>query len=241
MKPNKFFGGVALFVFGDIMQLKPVKGVYIWCKPKNADFFHAFSFQSHWNQFDIVSLVENHRQEGDAEFADILNRIRVGEATEEDMQVLQARVRPENHPDLLGATVIASTHRVVNKYNKICLDQINNELVEIEAINSHSNIPKYKPRIHDKRGTVGTTAYVQNLRIKVGCRVMLIDNIDVSDCLCNGSMGTLKAILRDHNGNVQFLMIQFDVEDSGSEMRRKHPQLAKVYPGLTPIKKNVTK
>ena len=54
-------------------------------------------------------------------------------------------------------------------------------------------------------------------------------------------MGTLKAILRDHNGNVQFLMIQFDVEDSGREMRRLHPQLAKVYPGLTPIKKNVIK
>ena len=241
MKPDAIFGGVALFVFGDVMQLKPVKGVYIWCKPKNADFFHTFSLQSHWEQFAIVSLVENHRQEGDKEYAEILNRIRVGESTEEDMQVLQARVRPENHSDLQGATVIASTHKVVNKYNKLCLDQLDNVLVEIEAINSHSNIPNYKPRIHDKRGTVGTTAYMQTLRLKVGCRVMLIDNIDVSDCLCNGSMGTLKAILRDHKGNIQNLMIQFDVEDSGREMRRVHPQLAKEYPGLTPIKKNMIK
>ena len=54
-------------------------------------------------------------------------------------------------------------------------------------------------------------------------------------------MGTLKAIIRDHKGNIQNLMIQFDVEDSGREKRRVHPQLAKEYPGLTPIKKNMIK
>ena len=29
MQPNKLFGGVALLVFGDVMQLKPVKGLYL--------------------------------------------------------------------------------------------------------------------------------------------------------------------------------------------------------------------
>ena len=241
MQPNKLFGGIALFVFGDIMQLKPVKGVYIWCQPRNIEYFHAFHVQSHWEHFDVISLVENHRQKSDAEYADILNRIRVGMLTNEDLQILQDRVRPEGHPDLTGNTVIASTHAVVNKHNKLCLEQIKSKLVEIEAINSHNNIPNFSPKVDKKKGTVGTTAYVQMLQVKQGCRVMMIDNIDVTDCLCNGSVGSVKGIVRDKNGVVQFLMVKFDNDDSGREMRRCHPRLEKSFPGCTPVKRQMVK
>ena len=239
MRPNRLFGGVALFFFGDIMQLKPVKGTYIWLQPRNSEFHQAFLVQSHWEQFEVISLIENHRQEGDKEFANILNRIRVGEITESDMQVLQVRVRPEGHPDLRGATVIASTHKVVNKYNRLALDQIESEQVEIEAINSHNNIPNFRPKINEKRGTVGPTAYLQTLQLKRGCRVMMIDNIDISDCLCNGSSGTLMAIIKDSQRQVKYLMVQFDNRDSGQEMRRGHPELSKAFPGCTPLKKQI--
>ena len=241
LQPNKVFGGVALFVFGDVMQLKPVKGVYIWCQPKCQDYLHAFLTQSHWERFAVINLLENHRQEGDAQYADILNRIRLGETSEEGIQILRERVRPEGHPDLKGATVIASTHAVVNKFNRQYLQQIKTELFEIEAINSHTNIPDFTPKIHDKRGTVGTTAFVQTLQVKLGCRVMMIDNIDVTDCLCNGSLGTVKALLRDKSGQVQILMVKFDIEDSGREMRRNHPQLSKSFPGCTPVRKKIIK
>ena len=239
MRPNRLFGGVSLFFFGDIMQLKPVKGAYIWLQPRNSEFHQAFFVQSHWEQFEVISLVENHRQEGDKEFANILNRTRVGENTESDMEVLQSRVRPEGHPDLRGATVIASTHRVVNKYNRLALDQIAAEQVGIEAINSHNNIQNFRPKINEKKGTVGPTAYLQTLQVKRGCRVMMIDNIDISDCLCNGSTGTLIAIIKDSQRQVKYLMVQFDNKDSGQEMRRGHPELSKAFPGCTPLNKQI--
>ena len=153
MEPNKLFGGVALFFFGDIMQLKPVKGKYIWCEPRSREYLHAFLVQSHWEQFTVVSLVKNHRQQKDADYADILNRIRVaekGDMTEEDLTALQESVRPEGHPDLRGALVIGSTHAVVNKHNDLCLKELKTPLVTIEAVNSHSNIPNYMPKIHPK-------------------------------------------------------------------------------------------
>ena len=241
MQPNKLFGGVALFVFGDIMQLKPVKGVYIWCQPKNQDYLHAFHVQSHWEQFEVISLMENHRQKGDAPYADILNRIRVGEIIEDDMQILSERVRPEDHSDLIGGTVIASTHAVVNRFNRLGLQKIKSKLFEIEAINGHNIIPNYIPKIDEKKGTVGTTAFLQTLRIKIECRVMMIDNIDVTDGLCNGSLGTVKSILRDTNDKVKILVVKFDNEDSGREVRRQHPNLSKAFPGCTPIKKKIVK
>ena len=89
LQPNKLFGGVAIFSFGDVMQLKPVKGRYIWCQPQSNEYLQAYLIQSHWEQFTVISLVENHRQQGDVEYANILNRIRVGEQTNEDIDILQ--------------------------------------------------------------------------------------------------------------------------------------------------------
>ena len=242
MRPNQLFGGVALIFFGDIMQLKPVMGKYIWSQPCKKEYLHAFLVQSHWENFSVISLVENHRQQGDAEYADILNRIRVGEHTDEDMSLLQERVRPEGHPDLKTALVIASTHRVVNEHNERCLSEIKSDLITIEATNSHSNIPAYVPTIHEKKKTVACTPYLQTLKLKLGCRVMLTANIDVRDSLCNGSIGTLKGILKDKNdGEVKILMIKFNNEDSGREMRRQHPHLSKQFPICTPIKKQIHK
>ena len=115
MRPNSLFGNISLFCFGDVCQLKPVLGRSIWSTPRSEEYLQAFLVNSHWEQFEVVSLEENHRQEEDRSFADMLNRVRVGLQNDEDLKMLQERVRPEDHPDLKGALVIASTHEVVNK------------------------------------------------------------------------------------------------------------------------------
>ena len=237
---NQLFGGVALFFFGDIMQLQPVMGKYIWMQPRSQEWHQAYQVEPHWEQFSSISLVENHRQQGDAEYANILNRIRVGEQTDEDLTALQERVRPEGHPEMRGATVIASTHQVVNRHNTLRLQELQSELVVIEAINSHSNIPNYRPRIDRKKQTVAQTPYLQTLSVKTGCRVMLTINLDVKDSLSNGSIGTLQGIVMD-KGEVKVLMVLFDNEHSGREARRQHPHYTKRYPDCTPIVKQVHK
>ena len=95
MRPNQLFGGVALFFFGDIMQLRPVMGHYIWAQPRSLEYLQAFLVQPYWELFKIISLVENHRQKEDALYANILNRIRIGQHTEEDIDLLQERAHPE--------------------------------------------------------------------------------------------------------------------------------------------------
>ena len=243
MEPDTLFGGVALFFFGDIMQLKPVQAKYIWCEPYSREYHEAFHLQSYWELFTVISLVENHRQQKDAEYANILNRIRVaekGKMTEEDLTALQVSVRPEGHADLRGALVIGSTHAVVNKHNDLRLKELKTPLVTIEAVNSHNNIPNYMPKIHPKKRTIGDTHLLQTFQVKVGSRVMLTNNLDVCDILSNGSIGTLEGMI-GNNGEVNVMMVRFDSRDSGREMQRLHPQYAKRFPGCTPIKKQVWK
>ena len=69
MRPDKLFGGVSICVFGDIMQLKPVKGRVIWSQPKSSEYYQAFLIKPHWEEFQVVSLVENHQQQGDSMYA----------------------------------------------------------------------------------------------------------------------------------------------------------------------------
>ena len=101
-----------------------------------------------------------------------------------------------------GAQVIASTHAVVNKYNELYLKDLQTPVLKIEAINSHNNIPNYKPKIHPKKNTVGPTPYLQTLCLKPGCRVMLTVNLNVPDSLSNGSIGTLKGVIKE-TGNAE--------------------------------------
>ena len=106
---NKTFGGVALFLLGDPAQLKPVKGRFSFDKPICEDYHLAYGDGSDtlWRSFKVINFPENHRQGNDKKYADMLNKIRVGDQTREDMELLRKRVRPKNYSDLQNALYIA--------------------------------------------------------------------------------------------------------------------------------------
>ena len=189
-KTDEFMGGVALFCFGDILQLRPCKGRFMFDRPKCQDFQLAFECDPLWEKFDVIFLEKNHRQESDHEYADILNRIRIGEPSEHDIKKLMDRVRPKNHPDLKGAMVITCTNEAVNTENRKCLNKVNGELIEVEAINIHPTIKNFKPAI-SKKGTVKETPFLSVLQLKCSAKIMLTYNIDTLDGLTNGARGTL--------------------------------------------------
>ena len=71
---------------------------------------------------------------------------------------------------------------------------------------------------------------------------MLTIDLDVTDMLSNGSLGTLRGVLRDKStGEPVILMVQFDMDDSGKKLQGRHPNLAKSFPGCTPILKQTHK
>ena len=90
---NKTFGGVCLF--WDPAQLKPVFQRFVSKKPCSEEYHLAYGDGSEplWRSFRVIFLMENHRQGNDKTYAEILNRMRIGEQTKEDIGLL-------NHPDL---------------------------------------------------------------------------------------------------------------------------------------------
>ena len=133
------FRGVIILAFGDLLQLRPVLGAFPFEKPKNSDFHATFQLHNRWKMFQVMNLNINHRQGNDKKYAEILNRIRVGKITEEDIEILKTRERPMNHADLKDVSLyIVPTRKSCAKYNNKYLDSMAGKKIHLNAIHYHT-------------------------------------------------------------------------------------------------------
>ena len=215
------FGGIALFTFGDMMQLKPVRSNYIFDMPKNEQFQIAFHVNSLWSMFKPVTLTKNHRQAGDKMYADLLNRLRIGEITEEDMILLRSRIRKKNDPDLpKEALYVARTNTVVNDHNTAELQKLDHEMVtSIAKIESYGkSTPQYT--VDNSTGKVSNTPLQYELHMKKKAKVMLTFNVDTLDSLTNGSFGEIVNFEYYSDGTLKNVLVKFFDSKSGKNKRK---------------------
>ena len=226
------FGGVGVMVFGDMMQLKPVQGRYICQEPSNPEYHAAHHLKPRWKMFQSILLEKNHRQGDDKSYADMLNRIRVGDQTEEDMQQLERRVRKKGHKDLKRAEIhIGCKRKDVAEKNKNYIMKLKGKFIPLFAKHHHDTMKNYKPQISAKDGNVGTTSFKHELMLKIGAKVMIVHNIDVPDMLTNGTIGKLEDVIRTTDGKVDILVIKVKDEKIGQKNREEKGHLKSKYPG----------
>ena len=166
--------------------------------------------------FDTVELEENHRQGDDKQYANLLNRLRFKTKNEkllpEDLKLLNSRVRPcGNEEEIIK---IFGKNQSVNTENAKELAEVKGPLFTIAAI----HVPKGKSIKINFDGTIEDTAFMDQLQLKEGARVILIHNINTSDGLTNGAQGTLINILSSL-GKVRYLLIKFDNPNIGKCQR----------------------
>ena len=218
------------------MQLKPIKGDYIFEQPKYGSLRSVFEVFNLWEEFECVVLEQNHRQGEDKEYAELLGRIRFKEKeeslSEEDLELLRSRCIPPVDDETTFQ--IFGKNASVNAVNEKRLKLQKSTLFTVEA----THIPSRKNMVIKPAGTIEDTAFLQTLRIKVGARVMLIHNVNTLDGLTNGAQGTVVQILAKDN-KVRFILVKFDNEDIGREQRRKFRYLSPVAANntVTPIER----
>ena len=161
-------------------QLKPVRAKFIFDKPSCKDYHISYDIEPLWNTFDVINLVQNHRQGEDRSYAEVLNRIRVGKHTQSDLNQLKGRVVRTNHSSIPKDAVYLCINKEV--------DEINN--------NSHAfNSKNFKPAI--RNGAVKDTPFPNELCLKVGAKVMFTFNVNTNDGLtkwCPGGTFTCSTL-----------------------------------------------
>ena len=132
---DEMFGGISIFAFGDLFQLQPVNGHHVFQEPCNEEHRVAFILRNLWQCFKVVNLEENHRQGEAKEFGDLLNRVRVGNQTEEDLELLRTRVRPEKelgHPQQFEGPGEANNYFKDDGRNKVLNNNSKMDQIPIE-------------------------------------------------------------------------------------------------------------
>jgi hypothetical protein len=167
-----------------------------------------------WENCESVLLEKNFRQK-EGPWLEMLNRFRVGEATDEDIKILESRPSSLLSPaEYNQATHLCYTNVEVNKHNT---DMIN-ILEEIkEEIKANLQTPhNYKAKVNSN-GNIDTTQFVMNLILKKGARVMVVSNIDIKDSLVNGSLGMILDIQKNEESGKDCFLIRSRSVSSNSQ------------------------
>lgn len=136
-RPREAFGGVRLMVFGDLHQLPPVvQGGEVAEHLETAHggpFFFNVTALSEGAGMRLLELDHVFRQSEEA-FLTVLNRIRDGEATEDDLSELNERTHPIR---TLGEgdsfVILTPTNAAAHRINMAYLDALPAELRTYEA------------------------------------------------------------------------------------------------------------
>lgn len=119
------FGGKQIILFGDLFQLPPIakREEEILLKRKYGGIYFFQSYAYKCGNFRFIDLQINHRQKNDILYFQILNRIREGEVTDDD--IIHINSKAINNPiDTRKILKLFPTKADVEYTNKYELDKI---------------------------------------------------------------------------------------------------------------------
>ncbi len=176
-EPNKPFGGVQLLMIGDLQQLTPVvtptEEELLQRYYDTPYFFGSKALRS--INYVTIELTHVYRQQ-DETFITLLNNIREGNVSENDLQRLNQRYDPTFQPKQGSDYIRLTTHnRMAESYNE---DQLRNLPTRAYTFSAETegNFPEYNY----------PTDF--NLTLKVGAQVMFIRNDNIGR-FYNGRIG----------------------------------------------------
>lgn len=179
---NLPFGGVKLILIGDTFQLPPIEGKEWNILNQFYDSPFFFSAKSIIQNPPIQIELEKIYRQNEIEFINILNRIRINQPNDSDIQLLNSKVRPISNKDFdENFIVLCSTNPQVNDINLQRLSSLNCKEFE------------YKGEV---TGVFPKSACVTeiDLRLKEGAQVMFLKN---GINYYNGKIGTVKKLETD--------------------------------------------
>ncbi|XP_063692079.1 uncharacterized protein LOC134824229 [Bolinopsis microptera] len=200
------FGGINVIFSGDLHQIPAVQQTMVF-ETKGIAALGPNIWKDSITFSELTDIV---RAKGDSQFTELCHRLRVGEHTPEDIELLGSRV-VEKQPkpaEIMDSMVIYPTNRQCNSHNQECIQELSktSSIVNVVAQDRFSNevfnkSSNFGDKVYDKMNKkpqdyttddVNKTAGLPtSLNIGPGARVMVRVNIDTPDKIVNGVTGTV--------------------------------------------------
>lgn len=223
------FGGVQLIMFGDLYQLSPVAkrdeeeelGKYY----NSLYFFSCKALQR--LKYKMIELRIIYRQD-DPVFISMLNHIRKGKVTKEDVSLLDERIEPDYRPNVKEPILTLMTHnKKANEWN-------DDMFLKLRT--------KCYPFYGEKKGWYGErTPAPETLILRKGARVMFLKN-DEYGRYQNGTLGWVEMVnnytikvITDEDRSVEveeavWEQNEYYVDDETKEIKTRVKGRFKQYP-----------
>ena len=154
-----------------------------------------------WPKFQPLFLKTNCRQSQNPEYGQLLNRIRVGQHSMSDIELLQTRICRQGHPmNDSGRNITASSSMVICSKHKKRL-QINDEIqsslfpekqvYELHARDcdiSGNHVSSQETQLVNEVKSV----LPQCISVREGVKVMITRNLNIQERVVNGTIGVLQ-------------------------------------------------
>ena len=224
------FGGVSIIAIGDLFQLQPVMDGYVFKDMNNSEYsiLAPSLWQEHFKMFELHEIM---RQRESKQFAEMLNRLREGNHTKEDILKFKQRLLQTNCAQYpLDAPHLFIQNAKVDEFNHRAYRAISGPKYTIKAHDSvigadskqlRDKIMKQIPS--DPRKTKQLYA---SLNVAVGQRTEISLNTRIDDGMTNGAGNVIKFIqIHQTDRPSGIIWVQFDHADVGQKTRHDNRQL----------------
>lgn len=242
-RSNRPFGGVHMLAVGDLYQLQPVGDSWIF-KSEGTGLYDSLLPSIWLDNFKCFELHTIMRQKDDTFFAELLNRLRTGEQTQEDIAVLKTRIIKTTDPHY-SLDIPHGFFMVIpkDKFNALALNGIHGEthrfVADDSVIGGHSYDFQREVLAHLPQNKNLTMQLTKILETKVNHKMEMVLNIDTNDGLVNGAPCTVMHV-QYSNTNVRkptIIWVKFDKDATGAQTRRSGVRLYKpdIHKSWTPV------
>lgn len=202
---------ISFLVIGDFRQIKAVKDEWIFENQRSPEtFYECFLLNFFWPEYELYELTEIMRQRDDLKFAEILTTIGdlgVQFCSPDEIILLDSRIKPMSEIPT-DAIILTYANKDVNAYNRQRLMGL--KPFRQKAFDFPSGKGEEIPHaiaicrsLYDKKSEVESLHPILNL--VVGQKYMITTNINTSDGLVNGTIGTLMLVIYNKNTNIKYI------------------------------------
>ncbi len=201
---KKPMGGIQIIFIGDFFQLPPVV-INRECRKEDFCFSSAV-----WNELKLEPVIlKDVKRQSEINYINVLNHIREGQTVEEDWELILYRYRnmPLDIANDKSKLHLYATNKEADSFNEICFELIKSPSITFTSVDQIEYYDDDKKLIYTEKDNSKFDSFqkvfddefrvLRELKLKVGCRVMLLKNIAVTQGLANGSCGTITEIYKD--------------------------------------------